>query len=246
MTKHLGVVAAAEAGDYLSLDLLWQDLLANRTCIASTFIVGDRCFTWVTAGHEEPARPGAARILERVLLGESQKVVAVELGLAPSSIASACREVLEIMSPCRRAARAPLLLVIAAHAACGAGPGTARVEAKEPGLRALLSTDLPLKPAALLSRSEGEVLRLVLQGSSHAEVASVRRTSQRTTANQLASLFRKLGISGVSELRSKLVREQARSTNAVLSGSRPRSRSRARPASTDSRPFEIDALASRG
>lgn len=51
-----------------------------------------------------------------------------------------------------------------------------------------------------LSRAEREVVDLVLEGCSNAEVAERRRTSAHTVANQLKAVFRKLGCSGRSEL----------------------------------------------
>ena len=57
-------------------------------------------------------------------------------------------------------------------------------------------------PAALqqLSRSEREIVDLVLEGCSNAEIAGRRRTSVHTVANQLKAVFRKFGCSGRGEL----------------------------------------------
>ena len=62
---------------------------------------------------------------------------------------------------------------------------------------------LPLGATALpccLSAAEREVARLALEGRSNAEIASRRGTSACTVANQLAAIFRKLGISSRTEL----------------------------------------------
>jgi len=50
-----------------------------------------------------------------------------------------------------------------------------------------------------LSASERTVALALLEGLSNAEIAKARRTSVRTVANQIASLFRKLGVSSRSE-----------------------------------------------
>jgi len=55
----------------------------------------------------------------------------------------------------------------------------------------------------LLTRSEQEVLRLLIEGKAYQEVAALRRTSQRTVANQVASAFRKLNVSGRIDLLGK-------------------------------------------
>jgi DNA-binding CsgD family transcriptional regulator len=55
-----------------------------------------------------------------------------------------------------------------------------------------------------LSPAEGEVLRLLLRGYRNKEIAQVRKVSPRTVANQVASIFRKLGVQSRSELAAKL------------------------------------------
>ena len=51
------------------------------------------------------------------------------------------------------------------------------------------STELP----GTLTPSERDVCRLLLRGSSNAEIASERGVSKRTVANQVASILKKLG-----------------------------------------------------
>jgi DNA-binding NarL/FixJ family response regulator len=46
---------------------------------------------------------------------------------------------------------------------------------------------------ARLTESEGEVAKLVAAGLSNAEIAAARRRSERTVANQVASVLEKLG-----------------------------------------------------
>jgi DNA-binding NarL/FixJ family response regulator len=53
---------------------------------------------------------------------------------------------------------------------------------------------------ALLTDAEAEVVRLALAGLGNAEIARRRGTCERTVANQLASIFRKLGVASRSEL----------------------------------------------
>ncbi len=61
----------------------------------------------------------------------------------------------------------------------------------------------PLPPAEVpgsLSEAEREVLRGLLNGLSQAEIGRLRRTSVRTVANQAASVYRKLNVSGRRQL----------------------------------------------
>jgi DNA-binding CsgD family transcriptional regulator len=52
----------------------------------------------------------------------------------------------------------------------------------------------------LLSAAEREVALLAAGGCPSREIASQRGTSERTVANQLASIFKKLGVSSRAEL----------------------------------------------
>jgi DNA-binding NarL/FixJ family response regulator len=61
----------------------------------------------------------------------------------------------------------------------------------------------PELPASLTS-AERAVLELLLRGRSNGQIAAARGTSTRTVANQVASIFRKLGVSSRAELSSKL------------------------------------------
>ena len=57
----------------------------------------------------------------------------------------------------------------------------------------------------VLTRAQYEVVRLLVEGKSHVEIALVRHRSTRTIANQLGAVFRKLGVSGRSELIRRLI-----------------------------------------
>ncbi len=66
------------------------------------------------------------------------------------------------------------------------------------------TTDLPV-PECLAS-GEADVVRRILRGQSSEEIARARGTALRTVANQLASIYRKLGVRGRLELASMLAR----------------------------------------
>ncbi|GMV17817.1 MAG: hypothetical protein HS104_26410 [Polyangiaceae bacterium] len=55
-------------------------------------------------------------------------------------------------------------------------------------------------PRGELTEAEREVVACVLEGATTAAIAARRRTSPRTVANQLQSIFRKLGIASRAEL----------------------------------------------
>lgn len=55
-----------------------------------------------------------------------------------------------------------------------------------------------------LTPSEEAICRLVLQGRSNGEIAEQRGTSKRTVANQLQSVYIKIGVRGRRELAATL------------------------------------------
>jgi DNA-binding CsgD family transcriptional regulator len=63
-------------------------------------------------------------------------------------------------------------------------------------------------PEAKLTESEREVCALVVDGCSNFEIARVRGTSPRTVANQIAAIYRKLGVGSRRELRARTSREE--------------------------------------
>jgi len=67
----------------------------------------------------------------------------------------------------------------------------------------------PDVPAGLTG-AEADVARLALEGLSNKQIAARRGTSPCTVANQMASLFRKLGLASRPELLARLRREVTR------------------------------------
>jgi len=61
------------------------------------------------------------------------------------------------------------------------------------------SPSVPL-PSTNLTASEQSVMQLMLDGKSNQEIAKERRTAVRTVANQVASIFKKLGVGSRAEL----------------------------------------------
>ncbi|HEY1953967.1 MAG TPA: helix-turn-helix transcriptional regulator, partial [Polyangiaceae bacterium] len=59
-------------------------------------------------------------------------------------------------------------------------------------------------PPPSLTRAERAVARRVARGESNAEIARARGSSPRTVANQVAQIFRKLGVASRAELGARL------------------------------------------
>lgn len=99
-----------------------------------------------------------------------------------------------------------------ARAALEPPPGT-EARLVEVGGEELLVFRVPLKRLALhesLSDAEREVAALALAGLSNSEIGRRRGTSGRTVANQMATIFRKLGVSSRNELALNVVVKGAR------------------------------------
>lgn len=62
--------------------------------------------------------------------------------------------------------------------------------------------------ASSLTDSERDVMRLILEGKSNSEIARDRGRAIRTVANQVASIFRKLGIGSRCELYALAARNE--------------------------------------
>jgi DNA-binding CsgD family transcriptional regulator len=70
---------------------------------------------------------------------------------------------------------------------------------------ALVSYEIVVPPGGELTKAEAEVARLVALGLSNREIANKRASGERTVANQLKSIFRKLGVQSRVELVKLLV-----------------------------------------
>jgi DNA-binding CsgD family transcriptional regulator len=202
-----------------SLSSVWSDLAAGNCRIQFSFVTREYLGFVLEPSRPGPEHQGATyrrnvRILKSCLLLASQKLVADEFGLANSTVASAARHCMRVWGLNCRPAYAPTLLALAAWASeaapifvdeCfGAHPKT--------GLYCrLLRTPRPeneLEP--LLTPAEFDVVSLLAEGYAHTELAELRRCSPRTVANQLASAFQRLKISGRGELLVRLAERAQR------------------------------------
>jgi DNA-binding CsgD family transcriptional regulator len=203
--QHL--LAEHQTGFHLAS--LWHDLCHGSVFVRETHCTAGRCFA-VLERRAQQSHPRAhqLRSLERVLLGESQKVVASELEVSAATIAGYCMTVLGGMVTGHLVSRAPIVLVMAVFASQGFAVEPARCETELHDGCSVISVAVPGETFRdRLSTGEWEIARLSIEGLSHSAMALVRGTSIRTVANQLASAFIKLGVSGRAELRAKAVRE---------------------------------------
>ncbi len=161
----------------------------------------------------EEVRPGCrlqtpsrldVETLERTLLGEAQKVIAIDFGCSPSTIAARTSRCLKALGLGCTTAAVPASVIMLLRAAreqlttihgdvirlVGAGRSVLSVSIRRP----------EAKFGGRLSAAEREVVLMMADGQSHLEIARSRCASLRTVANQIASAYRKLGVSGRFEL----------------------------------------------
>lgn len=219
------------ADEAASLAALWTELLSGFCRFEHMEFTQQTCSVVVTRGHRasgDERSPLPARdiqILERSLLEGVRKSVAADFGLCPSSVAEILRRCFAFMGLSCWPSRIPLLLVMAAHAKAAAPSSrTEKLVLTQNGqfLRQSISVTRPdnqLK--SCLSPAEFEVTRLLIEGRSYVEVARLRKTSKRTVANQLASAFHRLGISGRAELLCLLAQQKVASWQPPPASTRP-------------------------
>lgn len=147
-------------------------------------------------------RPSAdLRITERALLGVSQKELALEHGLAPSTIHGALARCLKSRGFEPHLRTVPALLIASVHAhheATALRSATCMFRVNEAG-EPLLVYRTPRLDGSLrgqLTQAEFEVASLCILGGSHASIARARGASLRTVANQLRCIAQKLGVAG--------------------------------------------------
>jgi len=186
--------------------LLWRDLLRGNARIVAQHSDETHHYFELVPTLGVPLPPRELRRWLPTLLGDLQKVVAVDEHLAVSTVACAAARCLKLIGLSCTAKETPMLLVIMAH--IGERYGTERVEGGEVlrfARSIVVKTRRPdLLLPATLTRSETHVIKLRIDGLSHERIASLRATSPRTIANQLASVYTKLGVSSRAELLANL------------------------------------------
>lgn len=205
------------------LAVLWQTLLDGQLLVVDSYCAGGRCHALLEQRSDGRRLRGAGvEILERVFQGESQKSLAYDLNISVATAAAhsaiALRSMLRQepgapLLPHHLVSRAPLILVMAAMASRGLNLQDALLHSEREDGSWLISVPIPGESfRERLSGSEWQVVRLAIEGATYVEIARARRASPRTVANQLASAFRKLRLSGRGMLRAAAIREMALAT----------------------------------
>lgn len=172
---------------------LWPALLAGTWSLLDTFMAGGT--RHVVAGRN-PEGGGSLRallprereVVELALTGRSGKWIAFELELSESTVARTLRTALRRLG--------------VADSSDLVGLKTALFEpiGGVPGVELAMAQLTPAATSAGLSDAERAVVTGILGGKRIAAIAHERGTSPRTVSNQLASVYRKLGVSSRREV----------------------------------------------
>jgi len=199
-----------QARSEVDLSLTWRELVQRCSTVVSTFFSATRCGVVLAEAAPQAAPPLGGRrleIIESVLSGMSQNRLAIELALAPSTVALNARLALEGLGVSSRPSRVHPLLMLSATAARNRSLVTGSLSFIQNGGRELRIVGIPRPDRRLvgvLPAAELAVVGCLLEGCCYTEIAQRRRTSERTIANQIAGAFRRLRVSGRSELLQRL------------------------------------------
>ena len=204
----------AIASEPVPLALFWRALTRGVCRVVDTFFTSSRCYvvTAGLAGQTERAVCGRTLlILERILSGASQKSLALDLGLAPSTIALNARVGLRNMGIGCKPSRVHPLLMLAAKAAHDRDLSVlGSMSVVFPNGVSLRAVGFPRPDAQLanvLPPGELAVIRALIEGRSYEDIAHQRGASQRTVANQIAKVFQRVRVSGRNDLVHRLFAE---------------------------------------
>lgn len=217
LRRHKAVTADASTTTTTVLSEVWALLGKGKLKVVDEFTDDARNFLLLKPPDQRrapvPSFARKLRGLETALTEGGLKVAAFELACKPPTVVLHARSVFAFMGLSCLFGRTPPLLVMAACAARGMPVLTARAcELFEAGGRVTVVSvpRLDLLATPLLSPGERDVVRLLFEGKSHAEIARARQRSPRTVANQLGSVFRKLHVSGRLELIHRLAALRSR------------------------------------
>ena len=206
--RQSAMTADAASLDTVLLADVWKAVIHGEAEVVDHFSTDERHYlllrTRSPRGDGRQVSLSKLDALEKLLLGTSQKAIAIEQDVTASTIAMSLHDTLRLLGIRGSASRAPLQLALLVHAHHGKSAiregRVSRVDVEGQTLLVVSTRLLDTSVGARLSRAEREVVRFRAEGESHAEIASRRKSSRRTVANQLASAFRKMGVSSRLEL----------------------------------------------
>jgi DNA-binding CsgD family transcriptional regulator len=189
-------------------DELWPALVAGQWILVDRFeSSGQRVVVAYRndslAAPHQALEPAEAHALRCALDGDANKAIALELRVSEATVSRLIARGLKRLG-LRRLTDASELRAMA-MSVLPLGNAAAAVD-----VAVLTRAPHALRPVRLdgaesLTAAERDVLSGVLAGQSHARIAAQRNTSARTIANQIASIFTKLGVQSRRELLARVM-----------------------------------------
>jgi len=194
-----------------ALRSVWEALASGQWTAGDTFSTETRLYLVLQrlAAHTRAPTAADVEMLQRTLLGARQKVVAMDSRRSHSSITGRLGACMSAMGFEPHASRAPAVLVAAAAAAAGqtrlSNARTTQIE--QAGVQYWIVSVPRLEDALIhsVTRTELKIVKLVVEGMTHQQMAQEHGSSPRTVANHISSVFHRIGVSGRSELLVYLV-----------------------------------------
>jgi DNA-binding NarL/FixJ family response regulator len=134
--------------------------------------------------------------------GVANKLVAIEQSLACSTVSESLQTAIAKLGFASRAEFLKVMACLRSNVDEAADEGARLVGSAQQYWLCLPAEAFGLDPR--LTAAERQVVTGVLNGRTNAAIAMTRRTSCRTVANQLAAIYRKLGVSSRWELAARV------------------------------------------
>jgi DNA-binding NarL/FixJ family response regulator len=221
------LLADEQSASEIDLALTWRELVLGLSVVVGTFFSAERCGLVLapTSGPGDHAVSGRRLdILESIMCGVGQNCIAIDMKLAASTVALNARLALESLGVSGRPSRVHLLLMRAALASRHHQLVSASLSYVTHNGIDLQVVGIPRPDRCLngvLPSAELEVVRYLVEGRCYAEIAKRRGTAERTIANQIAAVFRRLKVSGRSELLLRLFALERGATLSMVPDSVP-------------------------
>lgn len=171
------------------------DIMMGKRSVLDVFEADGRLVVVTVESDTEGLSDRQVEVCRLVAEGHADKWIGFELGIARSTVATHLSAALERLS---LNARTDIVRVwplldgtTDAH--------TMQIDIDGTYFTALVATGTAAMVDGL-TEAEHDVMFHAVRGASNAEIAELRGTSTRTVANQLASIYRKLGLCSRTEL----------------------------------------------
>jgi DNA-binding NarL/FixJ family response regulator len=189
-------------------ETLWPAFVAGEWTLVDRFEKSGRR---VVVAHRNARDARRFQILsapERTALlqaldGIAGKVTALELGVSEATVSRFVSRALRRLGLKSLAEAAALRRMTVSIARIGDGPAATELAVLRSSL--VVRGSVGEKKLSTLTLAERRVLTAVLEGRAQKDIAAERLSSPRTIANQVASIFRKLGVGSRRELMARIL-----------------------------------------